>query len=81
MERSANHFQEVTPFMPIFEYVCTNCGHEFELFVRGGAAVKNLCPTCQSEKIDKRFSTFAATMSSGRGMAAANPAPACAGPV
>ncbi len=67
--------------MPIFEYVCTNCGHEFELFVRGGAAVKNLCPTCQSEKIDKRFSTFSASVGSSRGTAAANPAPACAGPV
>ena len=66
--------------MPIFEYVCTNCGHEFELFVRGGAAVKNLCPTCQSEKIDKRFSTFACATHSG-GSVSANPAPTCAGPV
>lgn len=79
--RAHNNNQEVFRSMPIFEYVCTHCGHEFELFVRGGAAVKNLCPTCQSEKIDKRFSTFAASIGGSKGTASANPAPTCAGPV
>ena len=68
--------------MPIFEYACSDCGHEFELFVRSAAAVaESTCPQCHSQRIDKRFSTFASTMRTIGGGSAVNSAPNCAGPV
>jgi putative FmdB family regulatory protein len=66
--------------MPIYEYTCRDCGHDFELFVRSAAALGN-CPNCQSARIEKHFSTFASTQRTLGGSVAANPAPNCAGPV
>ena len=43
--------------MPIYEYVCQSCGHEFELLVMGRE--KPACPECEGTKLEKRFSTFA----------------------
>ncbi len=48
--------------MPIYEYVCEDCGHAFEYLVMGSD--KPVCPSCESTELDKRFSTFAP--SSGR---------------
>ena len=44
--------------MPIFEYVCQDCTHQFELFVQ--ASTKIECPTCHSKKLEKQLSVFAA---------------------
>ncbi len=67
--------------MPIYEYVCRECGHEFELFVRSVAeAERRLCPHCQSRQIAKRFSTFA-SRSGGGGSGAPAAGPSCSGPV
>jgi putative FmdB family regulatory protein len=41
--------------MPIFEYACGVCGHEFEAFVT--AERKPACPACESEALMKRFSS------------------------
>lgn len=43
--------------MPIFEYVCKQCSHQFELIVNGSAVVK--CPECKSRRLEKQLSTFA----------------------
>jgi putative FmdB family regulatory protein len=40
--------------MPIFEYRCTSCGHEFELLVRTG--VTPACPSCRSADLEKLLS-------------------------
>jgi putative FmdB family regulatory protein len=40
--------------MPIFEYECRACGHEFELLVRSGDVPA--CPSCQSEELEKLLS-------------------------
>ena len=42
--------------MPIFEYVCRECNHRFELLVQGSAEAA--CPQCKTTKLDKQFSAF-----------------------
>lgn len=54
--------------MPIYEYACNGCGHEFETLVRSGTTPD--CPTCHSTDLAKKLSVFAA----GRSEAAAAPA-------
>ncbi|MFO1328030.1 MAG: zinc ribbon domain-containing protein [Rubrivivax sp.] len=59
--------------MPIFEYACEECGHEFELLVRSDTVLE--CPICQSTQLEKQLSVFATAETS-----AAAPMPAMAGP-
>jgi putative FmdB family regulatory protein len=52
--------------MPIFEYICQECQHEFESLVFGRD--KSKCPQCQSQKLSPQLSVFAMSskgMSSG----------------
>jgi putative FmdB family regulatory protein len=51
--------------MPIFEYICQECQHEFEALVFGRDKAK--CPKCQSQKLSPQLSVFAV---SAKGMAA-----------
>jgi putative FmdB family regulatory protein len=44
--------------MPIFEYECTSCHDAFELLVRSDTRIA--CPSCDSEKVVKKLSLFAA---------------------
>lgn len=44
--------------MPIFEYLCEDCGTRFEKLIRNGNAV--LCPSCGESRLTQQFSTFAA---------------------
>jgi putative FmdB family regulatory protein len=43
--------------MPIFEYICQECKHEFEALVFGRD--KAICPKCQSKKLNPQLSVFA----------------------
>ena len=52
----ANCFQGV--IMPIFEYLCAECGHKFEAIVLGGQ--KPDCPKCHTAKLEQQLSTFSA---------------------
>ena len=46
--------------MPIFEFVCQECGSPFEELVRSATAVDEVaCPFCESEQVAKQISTFA----------------------
>jgi putative FmdB family regulatory protein len=49
--------------MPLFEYRCADCGHQFEFLARGGAAP--VCPKCESRSLEKQLSVFAVGASSG----------------
>ncbi len=42
--------------MPIFQYRCERCGHEFEMLVFGSQKVS--CPACESEDVKKKPSLF-----------------------
>ncbi|MCX7428258.1 MAG: zinc ribbon domain-containing protein, partial [Planctomycetia bacterium] len=44
--------------MPIYEYVCRDCGHQFEWLVRGEE--KPSCPSCGRERLTKQLSVPAA---------------------
>ena len=44
--------------MPIFEYLCDDCGTKFEKLIRNGDKV--LCPSCGEAHLTTQFSTFAA---------------------
>ena len=53
--------------MPIYEYRCTDCGHDFEKLVRFSDpnADSPECPGCQSDNTRKRLSIIA-VFSSGK---------------
>ena len=42
--------------MPIFEYVCDNCGHEFETLQKVSEAPLKKCEACGSKKLRKKIS-------------------------
>jgi len=66
--------------MPIFEYVCKDCGKEFEAIVRGAEAPH--CPKCNGAKLEKKLSVFAMASggSSSDSMAASGGGCACGDP-
>ena len=43
--------------MPIFEYICQQCHHEFEAIVLGSQ--KAACPKCESKRLSQQLSSFA----------------------
>jgi putative FmdB family regulatory protein len=49
--------------MPIFEYICKECEHEFEALVFGKQKAE--CPKCQSKKLEPQLSVFAVSAKSG----------------
>lgn len=40
--------------MPLYEYSCKKCTHDFEALVLNGEAVE--CPECNSVKVERRLS-------------------------
>jgi putative FmdB family regulatory protein len=44
--------------MPIFEYECGKCGHQFEFLVLPTSEAPQ-CPSCRSRKLKKMISLFA----------------------
>ena len=43
--------------MPIYEYRCQGCGHQFETIV--GGSTRPQCPECQGNGLEKLLSVFA----------------------
>jgi putative FmdB family regulatory protein len=43
--------------MPLFEYECRGCGHQFEYLTRAGQSPA--CPACKGAELQKRMSAFA----------------------
>ena len=42
--------------MPIYEYQCQNCGHEFEVMQRMSDDLLTTCPECKQESLKKLIS-------------------------
>ena len=48
--------------MPLYEYVCAQCGTFFEHWMRSAGVPDTVfCPHCQSQEVSKKFSTFGVT--------------------
>jgi len=56
--------------MPIFEYVCQECRHEFEALVFGQQKAE--CPKCHSRKLEAQLSVFAVSAKGGAASSAAS---------
>ena len=62
--------------MPIFEYICQECHHQFEALVFGKQRAK--CPKCEATKLDPQLSVFAVSAKGASASSAgAGPARAC----
>lgn len=59
--------------MPIFEYVCGQCDHEFEALVYG--TQKAECPKCHGRKLSPQLSVFVVASKSGTGATMSNSEP------
>ena len=69
--------------MPIFEYVCDDCGSHFEKLVRRSEQDGVECPSCGERHLTQKLSTFAAHAngtSSSKGEMPACPGGMCATP-
>ncbi len=53
--------------MPTYDYLCDDCGHEFELFQSIKESVKKKCPECGKLKLRRLFGTGAAVVFKGSG--------------
>jgi putative FmdB family regulatory protein len=59
--------------MPIYEYACKECQHEFEALVYG--TQKAECPKCASKKLVPKLSIFAVSASGTAAKASRAPGP------
>ncbi|MCB0115239.1 MAG: zinc ribbon domain-containing protein [Caldilineaceae bacterium] len=41
--------------MPIYEFACDSCGHEFEKIVSFSATQPPACPSCEAETVTRRM--------------------------
>jgi len=63
--------------MPIYEYLCQDCGTKFEKLVRRSAdASETQCPSCGQKRLQQEFSTFSAH---ANGAPKSADAPSCPG--
>ncbi len=64
--------------MPIYEFVCEDCGESFEELVLGGVTEGIKCPKCQSEKVKKLMSACA-FKSGGKFVGSSSACASCSG--
>lgn len=66
--------------MPIYEYICKDCSKGFARLQKIGADSKGItCPTCHSDDVERKVSTFSGGAADGVGSSTAAPAPSCTG--
>lgn len=42
--------------MPLYEYICTDCGHQFDMLQSFSAEPIRVCPECTKETVQKKIS-------------------------
>jgi putative FmdB family regulatory protein len=66
--------------MPIYEFVCEDCGRPFEDLIRSFAAIAEVrCPACGSAALRRKVSTFASRVSGDGGSSTSSSSAACTG--
>lgn len=63
--------------MPIYEYQCKGCGHQFEALVFGQEAPA--CPDCDSAKVCKLMSTCGFVSKGAGGQTVSSSSSSCGG--
>ncbi len=63
--------------MPMYDFQCPDCGHEFEELVFGNRLPAQ-CPSCEGQEIERKVSACAARIS-GSGGGAPAPSSGCGG--
>lgn len=66
--------------MPIYEYHCNGCGHDFEYLVMGGSE-PDQCPACNTNTVCRLMSTcgFVSKGSGGQTVSTSASSASCAG--
>jgi len=62
--------------MPLFEYLCQDCGREFEKIVPRHDSPAD-CPKCASVRVEKQLSVFAVSGSGSSSSDSFDAAPGC----
>ena len=52
--------------MPLYEYRCAECEHEFETLVSAGRADQATCPACGTGEVRRLLSLFSAPRGAGQ---------------
>jgi putative FmdB family regulatory protein len=63
------------PPMPIFEYICKQCHHQFETLLYGKEKAE--CPKCHATKLEPQLSVFAVSVKGSSASASASSGGAC----
>src|SRR3954463_11626560 len=53
--------------MPTYDYICDQCGHEFEAFESIKADPQTVCPECSQPKLRRKIGAGAAILFKGSG--------------
>ena len=53
--------------MPTYDYICDQCGHEFEAFESIKADPQKVCPACSEPKLRRKIGAGAAILFKGSG--------------
>ncbi len=53
--------------MPTYDYICDDCGHEFEAYESIKADSQTLCPSCHKETLRRKIGGGAAILFKGSG--------------
>jgi putative FmdB family regulatory protein len=61
--------------MPIFEYICQKCNHQFEALIYGDQKAE--CPKCHASKLAPQLSVFAVSAKSSSSSSSPRPAGPC----
>jgi putative FmdB family regulatory protein len=55
--------------MPIYEYECRGCGHQFEFLLLPSQPADPVCPACNGQELERVISMFAVSSDGTRTLA------------